>query len=146
MFHSSKSDAVINFPQVEGPTFGRNCVTVGDRTFTLRWILILTQWYFKNSFIQGYVLAIDLFCCLSPQLLIWSGERVRHWCQSHPQRAKVRKSFFPIFFFPSWGGDTISCRRVERSQKPSQHLSLLSVVIGQLFFQQKCEIYIILCW
>ena len=24
------------FYQVEGPTFGRNCVSVGDRTFTLR--------------------------------------------------------------------------------------------------------------
>ena len=24
------------FDQVEGPTFGRNCVSVGDRTFTLR--------------------------------------------------------------------------------------------------------------
>ena len=28
----------MNAKQVEGPIFGRNSVTVGERTFTLRWV------------------------------------------------------------------------------------------------------------
>ena len=44
----------MNIKQVEGPIFGRNSVTVGDRTFTLRWVEAFS-WALKFAHLFWFV-------------------------------------------------------------------------------------------
>ena len=93
----------INWSQVEGPTFGRNCVSVGDRTFTLRWTQIFGQ--YKTLILLVHPCNWFYFVGISNlELLILSGGRGCHWCRSHQQRAKVKQIFTFYFYILRRGG------------------------------------------
>ena len=106
----------INWSQVEGPTFGRNCVSVGDRTFTLRWTQIFGQ--YKTLILLVHPCNWFYFVGISNlELLILSGGRGCHWCRSHQQRAKVRKSLHSTF---RW--------RIKKSPTASKSKKIFSIL------------------